>query len=471
MSTFSRRQKDLLETARTRAKRDPSGVAYQLYRLIEDNTDQERLDTQWAEIWRDIRKGANRAFPASIVRPIEDAIAAIELIDQVLRRLRLNSSDHTVILLGAGVSAPEPSSIPVVGELLPKLLLRARKIGREDLNRLADWCDEQEIKSIEDLLTAAYIADSAARSSSLIALLDYFLFKRRREEDDQEPERSLMIAGSNRRRNTDVDAASIALFQNSFQTLFGLLASTMIPAKPNLAHDAVAQFIKERPGTQIITTNYDGCMDDALLRAGLKPKPLEGTEHEPSSDGHVDLIKLHGSINWFYCDSCQAVKEVPLEKVRASCAPDELSYPVIGVCWECGGQRRPLLVPPLSFKFVMFPDLVNLWSSASQAIGKAKTIIVVGYSFAEADSHINKMISRSLAKSKEQKLIVFDTNPAIVDRLRYRYEAAIEGFDIHRILRAAGNCETLLPELLRSFTNGAKAAPAVQEPSSISAAT
>jgi hypothetical protein len=58
----------------------------------------------------------------------------------------------------------------------------------------------------------------------------------------------------------------------------------------------------------------------------------------------------------------------------------------MGTCKNCGGLQRPLLVPPLSFKFLMFPNLIGKWNSARQSIEKADYLKFVGYYFPAADT-------------------------------------------------------------------------------------
>jgi NAD-dependent SIR2 family protein deacetylase len=343
-------------------------------------------------------------------------------------------------LLGAGASAAAPSSIPTVSELLPELWRRARKLGRDDIDRLADWCDERDIRNIEDLLTAAYLANFAAKNSHITGMLDYFLFK-----SDTRVSESTFVP--RHRGVPQVDAASIALLQDTLHVLFGLLTGTMIPAAPNDGHAAVVEFVKHHSAASIVTTNYDGCIDEALSLAGV-PVATYVDESSARTEKSVDLLKIHGSINWSYCDSCHEVREFDLLQQKRAFNDDSHSYAVIGICKRCGGQRRPLLIPPLGFKFVMFPNLIRLWNSARERIEASELIVVVGYSFSEADGYVNKIIERSMTVNAKQRLIIIDTNFSLVETLRSRYSARIDGFDQKRILRGGSSGNDWLPRVL-----------------------
>ena len=206
----------------------------------------------------------------------------------------------------------------------------------------------------------------------------------------------------------------------------------------------------------IVTTNYDGCIDEALLTAKLPIKSTFGGTRDLAKAGAIPLVKMHGSINWVYCDSCQEVREFDLLHLKEAYAQDRLSVAVMGICKNCGGLRRPLLVPPLSFKFLMFPNLIDIWDSARQVIETADYVIVVGYSFSEADTYITKIISRSMAHNADQKLIVVNRNGQLVRDLRSRFSAYIDGFDPKRVIKVAQPAEKALPEVLRSFLGMAR---------------
>jgi len=376
----SREQRELLERAQ---KMDPYEIPQHLFRLLRSRAGGEPLDPGWKRIWAAVRDKAFelRAAPEEILRQIDTAVASIHSIEERIKKLRLRSSDQVCLLLGAGASAAAPSSVPTVAHLLPELWRRAGKIGREDIDHLATWCESHRVSNIEDLLTAAHLANFAAKNSSVTGLLDYFLFRAGGIEQDDPSD----VYGRRRRVMPHVDSSSIALLQDTLQVLFGLLTGTMIPAPPNKGHEAVVDFVRSHPRSSIVTTNYDGCADEALIRAKV-PLITYIDESTESSTERIDLIKIHGSINWSYCDSCHQVREFPLLDLKRSYESDSTSYAVIGICKNCGGQRRPLLIPPMGLKFIVFPTLIQLWNAARERLERADHIIVVGFSFSEADA-------------------------------------------------------------------------------------
>jgi NAD-dependent SIR2 family protein deacetylase len=438
-------QRHYLDVAR---RGNASDVVMALWQLLErERLPVSELSTEWLALWDQVSESGGRVGPASVVERITHALADIQPVDKEIGDIRLATSQSVVLLLGAGASSPQPSSIPTVSGLLPELWRRARRVGREDIDRLEKWCQDHSITNIEDLLTAAYVANFSAKNAGMTGLLDYFLFGGTRlEPPDEGP-------AFRQRRTTAprVDVASIAMVQDTLQILFGLLADTMIPAGPNTAHEAIASFLKAHHRTSIVTTNYDGCIDEALIRAKVPFQTLVDPSSQARDDA-VDLVKIHGSINWAYCDSCQSVREFDLPALKSAYEDDTYSYAVIGICKTCSGQRRPLLVPPMAFNFIMFPNLIRLWETARQRIEDADYLIVVGYSFSEADTYVTKIVGRSMTAKKRQKIVVCDPNRLLVPNVRQRFAARIDNFDVHRVLQATGSCSDLLPGILQGLT-------------------
>jgi NAD-dependent SIR2 family protein deacetylase len=421
-----------------------------MYDFLKFKKKDESLDKRWIEIWEELKQYAQTEVPERIFKYIDNQINSIHISDEEIFKIRINNSTGITILLGAGASAP--SGIPTVDKLLDELWKRARMIGREDLDRLAEWCEERKIKNIEDLLTSAYIANFAAKNSSITSLLDYFLFSPRKAYSEEEEEEEEYITRSRATsRKSEIDVSSISFLQDTLQTLFGLLTSTMIAASPNPVHDSIVEFAKKHKNISIITTNYDGCMDEAFLKSGIVLKSTLTINDGKKAENAVELIKMHGSINWAYCDSCQDVREFDLIKMKNAYKKDILSYPLLGICKKCEGLRRPLLVPPLSFKFVMFPTLVGLWDSARQCIEDSEYLIIIGYSFAEADTYITNIIFHSMSMNKNQKIIIVNTNLDLVHILRKRFSVKIDGFNEKRILNSSESCDKILPNILKSM--------------------
>ena len=162
------------------------------------------------------------------------------------------------------------------------------------------------------------------------------------------------------------------------------------------------------------------------------------------------LTKLHGSLNWFYCETCQAVWLIDTAKTVSDYRDGVGEYPIISVCRQCGGQRRGLLVPPHAMKFDVASPLQPLIADAANSFGRASLIVAVGFSFADADQYIARMISKALQVSHEAKLVIIDPAPEVAARVRQKFGAQIPGFDSwNRIIKLQGDCSEVLPLFLQ----------------------
>jgi NAD-dependent SIR2 family protein deacetylase len=330
-------------------------------------------------------------------------------------------------------------------------------LDREDVTRLADYCDERKIDNIEDLLTAAQLANFCSRTPTILRLMNYLLYRRDAEESTTESDyyegANIYLRRRTRSMETTADVSSVAFLQDTLQVLFGLLASTMLPARPNECHKAMVSYTSEHTNSAIVTTNYD-CLIDMALEEGSQPldyriKFANVSESEGDISSQVLLIKLHGSLNWYYCETCQEVQRVDNKMMIGQYVADSSPYPVIGICKVCGGQRRSLLVPPLAMKFDAAPPLTPLQQEAQHAFEQADAIVVVGYSFAEADIYIPRMLSKSMQTKPRQKLIIVDPDARIASRVKRKFKASIPGFDSTRIIRATISCVEFMPNFLR----------------------
>ena len=451
MSISEKQSRYLRSALQALRRRDFDEVLHRIYRIVVDATeDGEELDEQWRHLWDKVRDYALDEMPDEIYRRVDKAIEDIKRVDEKLWQVRLSEEQPVTILLGAGASKPSPSNIPVVTEFLPELWRRARKLDREDLNKLASWCDNSNISNIEDLLTAAQIANFSAKSGGILSLLHYFLYSR------GEPPRTYRtiegkVVPRPVSRPESGDVAAIALLQDTLQILFSLLTEPMLLAQPNDGHKAIAELISKHNNTTIITTNYDGCIDQAIQELGIPCDYLIEPQGLSKVTNAAKIIKIHGSINWSYCESCQEMRRYDLSFIKEMYDKESLSYPVMGICKNCGGLSRPMIVPPLLLKFLMFPPLAGLWDRAQIAFQEAKIILVVGYSFSEADPYITKMISRAMGGDRDKQLIIVDTNPSLAGNVTEKLVAHIDNFDRKRVIRAVESCDVLMPQVCKSF--------------------
>lgn len=418
--------------------------ALYLARVFSDDDIQsgkETLHPQWMEIYKSTRLDLPDYLKGDVIEKIQETFGD-SLFDAEISTIDPQSI-NLAFLLGAGASKPKPSDIPTVKELLPDLLTRARKLDRIDLQKLADFCERSRINNIEDLLTAAQLSEFCSRNPSVLGLVDFLIYRQNLDPYEKE------FRGH---KGSMGDLSAIAFLQDTLQVLFGLLSSRMLPAQPNSGHIAIAKYAHGKPNSAIVTTNYDCCMDLALRSQEANFSYLVDFANKKlssiSTSEPTPLIKLHGSLNWYYCETCQQVHLIDIEKTVKEYLADENCYSVIAVCKDCGGQRRGLLVPPLAMKFDMAPPLTPLIEKAQDCFNKANVIVVVGFSFAEADMYISRMLTKSMQIDNKTKIILFDPDYNVVKKLRRQLSLRISNFDEKRVIYIQGDCSITLPMFL-----------------------
>ncbi len=166
-----------------------------------------------------------------------------------------------------------------------------------------------------------------------------------------------------------------------------------------LFNHASAGVYERRKAVNIFTTNYDTLLEDALALnkisywdgfdgGAVAHRKQKYGDPVPSNGQRANLIKMHGSIDWFLCDKGYVwrVRENDL-------------YPKV--------DRRVLIYPqatkyvatqqdPFSTQFDLFRKSLN--SSNSNILA------VCGYSF--GDDHINNEIEFALSKEENKTVLI-----------------------------------------------------------------
>ncbi|MGA9350749.1 MAG: SIR2 family protein [Anaerolineae bacterium] len=105
----------------------------------------------------------------------------------------------------------------------------------------------------------------------------------------------------------------------------------------------------------------------------------------------VDLLKLHGSLNWARCPHCQRLFLAYFRRYRQ--ISDQS-------CLSCGNAHLvPVLVPPTLLKQMDIPELVGMWHRAEHFLERADTLTVIGYSFPDADIEAKWLFKRAIANN------------------------------------------------------------------------
>lgn len=321
-----------------------------------------------------------------------------------------------VFMLGAGASKPEPSNIPTINEMLGVIVSKLPPTENPMTDKIKEWSSREDV-TIEDIMTAGYLSSQLVGDMTLNNLVGEIIYRTpTRRETRRIPELR--------------DIGYVISFKDLVDRIFSIVSGIMIKADSNTVHESIAELVKNRKDDfefQILTTNYDVCIEKALQKQKMKPTYL-GIEE----GNGIPIVKIHGSINWFYCEGCQDLIIFDMSELEKF---DKL-YPTTASCLKCNTLTEQFLVPPIAYKYVTFPPIIEIWQSAMKILKEADIIIVIGYSFSLSDDYILKMIIRGL--KKKSSLLVFLTNSRMsVNNLTRRLLAYQEAVNLSLVEDAA----------------------------------
>ena len=170
--------------------------------------------------------------------------------------------------------------------------------------------------------------------------------------------------------------------------------------------------------------NYDKLIELKDFNFWINPR--EPIKVKPGEDPvPIKIIKLHGSLNWKYCNCCNHTLLTPWDrkidlnrgKLIGHTFPDEKEYDYY--CPIDKTEFQTLIMPPSYLKSLNNPVVTQLFAEASREIRMSRKIVFIGYSLSDADVHIKALFKKHL---KENTPIVV-VNPKRSANLRQQYQA------------------------------------------------
>jgi hypothetical protein len=320
---------------------------------------------------------------------------------------------RNVVLLGAGASAR--AGVP----LLKDFLRTANTI------RISGSLSEED-RALFDLVFRARDALTTINSKSR---LDF---------DNFEEIYSAFDMASLIGRLGDLDEKSVLNLPSAMSRVITVTIekSTKLPVSGDIQNQKVLpplpydHFVKTimpyiRGGQiSILSFNYDLAIDYALYFNGVGFDYGFGVP--PNTSRKMDLLKLHGSLNWGRCSgqTCKKiviwsledyfkqfrwspfidVDEVRLELAsklcsRTHCHPETL-------------EIDPVLIPPTWNKGGFHRELSGVWGKAAHHLAEAENIYVIGYSFPASDQFFKYFFAvGSVGRGWIEKIRVVDPDP------------------------------------------------------------
>lgn len=177
-----------------------------------------------------------------------------------------------------------------------------------------------------------------------------------------------------------------------------------------------------------ISLNYDIIADNAISgwnehnRDDRKPFPDYMcdimTDAYRDKKGVGQLLKLHGSLNWLYCPSCNRL-DVGISrsgsrfaKVLADLYQEENLEERLSChgrpCRSCNSEVQPVMISPTYFKDYRNPHISRIWYEADQVLRKAGRVIIIGYSLPDDDLDVLYLLKRGLSHLQPEQIHVVE---------------------------------------------------------------
>lgn len=181
---------------------------------------------------------------------------------------------------------------------------------------------------------------------------------------------------------------------------------------------SLLQALEAAPGGGIVTSKVGMAWEDAL------DLPLRRLSYDPE-DAH--LVKLGGSLDWFYCFRC-------VELAEANARPLAIACP------RCGGPCWPLVAPPSNPYFSPSP-LREVWAAGERVLAKADHWVIVDPPSPRAADPVARWIMRGWMP--EKRIAVVSAQRPVLEAWR----VALERQGSRRVLTASA-VEGVIDDLL-----------------------
>lgn len=246
------------------------------------------------------------------------------------------------------------------------------------------------------------------------------------------------------RRAVHPDASPV-FRQVERHVLQGIRKALSAPSRVDYLEPLLHLAREQEGGLDIISLNYDLLIEtlvsnteDVSVDTGIaRWQPGHRLLFE-SAPGKINLLKLHGSLNWVNDESgntawgvrAPVVREVDpnADQASADLSPREQQLP-----WIVVGDREKLSTDG--------PTLALL-RAAEDALERAAHLVIVGYSF--GDRHINSMIRDWMLASEDRTMTVLDVSWPD----QHRDPDARSDLLAEYLEHVAGRQETRLPRIL-----------------------
>lgn len=337
--------------------------------------------------------------------------------------LQYSSKRDAVFVLGAGASRPD--GVPLQRDILPAIISGEHKeIENSDIGSIVvDFIKD----NFEFNLSERYYPNLEA----VFGFLDYFIQQ-------------------NESLNAKYSLVKLREIKEYLIKVIHYIVNLQTDKSSHYYHEFWKSAVKHVPNSSVITLNYDTLLEQAFeimykenclidyciplmnyeiipgvtqFNYWVNPRvPVKVEEHiNPIS---FKIMKLHGSLNWKYCNCCNQTLLTPWDrkielnkgKFLGYTYPDKQEYEFS--CPIDKTEFQTLIMPPSYLKTLHHPIISLLLSEAAREIRATKKIVFIGYSLSDADLHIKALFKKQI--NPEIEVVVVNPKRKTQLELNYR---------------------------------------------------
>lgn len=348
--------------------------------------------------------------------------------------LQYSLQRDVVFVLGAGASRPD--GVPLQRDILPQIISGVnQQIENSEIGRIV-------IEFIKDNFEFDIKSNLYPQLEAVFGFIDYFIQQ-------------------NESLSAKYSYDTIRHIKEYLIKLIHYIVNLETDKSSKYYNQFWKEVIKRNPNVSVITLNYDTLLEQSfdflfknhgyidycipLMNYQKSPElsqfnfwvnPREPVKIESDENpAPFKIIKLHGSLNWKYCNCCNQTLLTPWDrkidlmrgKFLGYTYPENEEYEFL--CPLDKTEFQTLIIPPSYIKTLHHPVITQLLGEAAREIRSTKKLVFIGYSLSNTDVHIKAFLKKHITNNLEMTVI----NPKKKEEMELNYRSLSNKVDFQYV--------------------------------------